>query len=150
MASICLKEKAMPIRILIADDDLTIRYLIRRVVEDQTGWEVCGEAGSGNEAVVKTRELAPDVAIIDLAMPEKNGLEAAREIFAASPSTAMLLLTVQEVSPQLAREARKAGFRGAVTKSRGSEVVRAVEIVLGDGTFFQVEGAPISGVPNIT
>jgi DNA-binding NarL/FixJ family response regulator len=83
-------------------------------------------------------------------MPEKNGLEAAREIFAASPSTAMLLLTVQEVSPQLAREARKAGFRGAVTKSRGSEVVRAVEIVLGDGTFFQVEGAPISGVPNIT
>jgi len=74
-------------------------------------------------------------------MPEKNGVEAAREIFKVCPLTAMLLLTVQDVSPQLAQEARKAGFRGAVTKGRGSEVVRAVERVLGNGTFFDLEGS---------
>jgi len=99
---------------------------------------VCGEAANGNDAVVKTEQLAPDLAIIDLAMPDKNGVEAAREIFAASPLTAMLLLTVQEVSAELARVAREAGFRGAVTKGSGREVVAAVETLLGKGTFFSV------------
>ncbi len=132
----------MTIRILLADDDLPIRRLLRRILEERPGWEVCGEAANGNDAIKKTRQLAPDVAIIDLAMPEKNGVEAAREIFKLCPLTAMLLLTVQEVSPQLAQEARKAGFRGAVTKGRGREVVRAVETVLGNGTFFDLEGSP--------
>jgi DNA-binding NarL/FixJ family response regulator len=132
----------MTIRILLSDDDLPIRRLLRRILEERPGWEVCGEAANGNDAIKKTRRLAPDVAIIDLAMPEKNGVEAAREIFKLCPLTAMLLLTVQEVSPQLAQEARKAGFRGAVTKGRGREIVRAVETVLGNGTFFDLEGSP--------
>lgn len=134
----------MPIRILLADDDLPIRRLLRRILEERPGWEVCGEAANGNDAIRKTQQLAPDVAIIDLAMPEKNGVDAAREIFKICPLTAMLLLTVQDVSPQLAKEARKAGFRGAVTKGRGSEVVRAVETVLGNGTFFDLEGSQSS------
>jgi len=136
----------MPIRILIADDDVTIRHLLRRILEERPGWEVCGEAANGNDAVAQTEQLAPDLAIIDLAMPDKNGIEAAREIFAQSPLTAMLLLTVQEVSTELARAARDAGFRGAVTKSSGSEVVVAVETLLGKGTFFAVEGR--TGAPN--
>jgi DNA-binding NarL/FixJ family response regulator len=131
----------MAIQILRADYDLPIRQLLRRILEDRPGWEVCCEAANGNDAIKKTQQLAPDVAIIDLAMPEKNGVEAAREIFKVCPLTAMLLLTVQDVSPQLAQEARKAGFRGAVTKGRGSEVVRAVERVLGNGTFFDPEGS---------
>jgi DNA-binding NarL/FixJ family response regulator len=131
----------MPLRILIADDDVTIRHLLRRILEGRPGWEVCGEAANGNDAVVQTEQLAPDLAIIDLAMPEKNGIEAAREIFSRSPLTAMLLLTVQEVSAELARAARDAGFRGAVTKASGSEVVIAVETLLGKGTFFAVEGS---------
>lgn len=134
----------MPIRILLADDDLPIRRLLRRILEERPGWEVCGEAANGNDAIKKTQQLAPDVAIIDLAMPEKNGVDAAREIFKTCPLTAMLLLTVQDVSPQLAKEARKAGFRGAVTKGKGSEVVRAVETVLGNGTFFDLEGSQSS------
>ena len=134
----------MPIRILLADDDLPIRRLLRRILEERPGWEVCGEAANGNDAIKKTQQLAPDVAIIDLAMPEKNGVDAAREIFKICPLTAMLLLTVQDVSPQLAKEARKAGFRGAVTKGKGSEVVRAVETVLGNGTFFDLEGSQSS------
>jgi DNA-binding NarL/FixJ family response regulator len=92
----------MAVRILIADDDRTIRHLLRRILEERPGWEVCGEAANGNDAVAQTEQLAPDLAIIDLAMPDKNGIEAAREIFAQSPLTAMLLLTVQEVSAELA------------------------------------------------
>jgi len=128
----------MPVRILIADDDVSIRHLLRRMLEERPDWQVCGEAANGNDAVAKTEQLAPDLAIIDLAMPDKNGVEAAREIFAASPLTAMLLLTVQEVSAELARVAREAGFRGAVTKGSGREVVAAVETLLGKGTFFSV------------
>jgi DNA-binding NarL/FixJ family response regulator len=131
----------MPIRILIADDDVTIRHLLRRILEERPGWEVCGEAANGNDAVAQTQQLAPDLAIIDLAMPDKNGIEAAREIFAHFPLTRMLLLTVQEVSAELARAAREAGFRGAVTKASGNEVVVAVETLLGQGTFFAVEGS---------
>jgi len=131
----------MPVRILIADDDVSIRHLLRRILEERPGWQVCGEAADGNDAVAKTEQLAPDLAIIDLAMPDKNGVDAAREIFATIPSTAMLLLTVQEVSAELARVAREAGFRGAVTKGSGREVVMAVEALLGNGTFFSVCGS---------
>jgi DNA-binding NarL/FixJ family response regulator len=134
----------MPFRILIVDDDLTIRRLLRRILEERPGWEVCGEAANGNDAIAQTEQLAPDLAIIDLAMPNKNGIEAAREIFAISPLTPMLLLTVQQVSAELARAAREAGFRGAVTKSSGSEVVMAVETLLGKGTFFDIEGSSAS------
>jgi DNA-binding NarL/FixJ family response regulator len=129
----------MAVRILIADDDVSIRHLLRRILEERPGWEVCGEAANGNDAVTKIEQLAPDLAIIDLAMPEKNGVQAAREIFANSSSTAMLLLTVQEVSAELARAAREAGFRGAVTKGSGREIIMAVETLLGHGTFFDVE-----------
>jgi DNA-binding NarL/FixJ family response regulator len=131
----------MPVRILIADDDVSIRQLLRRILEERPGWEVCGEAVNGDDAVAKTRQLAPDLAIIDLAMPGKNGVQAAREIFAISPVTAMLLLTVQDVSGELARVAREAGFRGAISKGTGSEVVVAVEALLGKGTFFDAEGS---------
>jgi len=131
----------MPFRILIVDDDVTIRRLLRRILEERPGWEVCGEAANGNDAIAQTEQLAPDLAIIDLAMPNKNGIEAAREIFAISPLTPMLLLTVQQVSAELARAAREAGFRRAVTKSSGSEVVMAVETLLGKGTFFDIEGS---------
>jgi DNA-binding NarL/FixJ family response regulator len=129
----------MPVRILIADDDTSIRRLLRRILEERPGWEVCGEAANGNDAVAKAEQLTPDLAIIDLAMPDKNGVQAAREIYAISPLTPMLLLTVQEVSAELARAAREAGFRGAVTKGSGSEVVMAVETLLSRGTFFDVD-----------
>jgi len=131
----------MPVRILIADDDTSIRYLLRRILEERPGWEVCGEATTGNDAVAKIKQLSPDLAIIDLAMPDQNGIEAARQIFATSPLTPMLLLTVQEVSTELARAARDAGFRGAVTKGSGREVVVAIETLLNQGTVFKIEGS---------
>lgn len=120
----------MGTRILIADDDVAIRRLLRRILEERSGWEVCGEAENGRDAVAKTAELSPDVVILDLAMPEKNGLQAAREIAAASPLVAMLLLTVQESSAELASEARKVGFGAIISKEKGTEVIRGIEALL--------------------
>lgn len=126
----------MSVRILIADDDKSIRRLLRRILEEHNEWEVCGEAENGQDAIQKVQIDTPDLVILDLAMPHMNGLEAAREISNKSPMLPMLLLTVQEVSPELAREARKAGFQGAVSKNKGTEVVRGIETLLREEGFF--------------
>jgi DNA-binding NarL/FixJ family response regulator len=126
----------MSVRILIADDDSPIRGLLRRLIEDHVDWEVCGEAVNGLEAVSKTGELTPDLVVLDLAMPQMNGLQAAREIAKTEPKPHMLLLTVQDVSTELANEARKAGFQGAVSKGKGTEVVEGLETLLRQEVFF--------------
>ncbi|PYV75370.1 MAG: DNA-binding response regulator, partial [Acidobacteria bacterium] len=104
-------------------------------------WEVCGEAVNGADAVAKIEYLAPDLAVLDLGMPQMNGLQAAREIYKAHPQIPLILLTVQEVSNQLAEEAESAGFRGAVSKSTGREVVQGVEALLRNETFFCLDAS---------
>ena len=126
----------MAVRILIADDDPTIRTLLRRLLERHSDWRVCGEAVNGVEAVEKVELFTPDLAILDLGMPMMNGVQAAREIARTNPRLPMLLISVQEVSHQLADAAREAGFMGAVTKSRGHEIVEAVEALIGNQLFF--------------
>jgi DNA-binding NarL/FixJ family response regulator len=126
----------MSTRILIVDDDATIRLLLRRLLEKQPDWQVCGDAGNGAEAIEKVEQLEPDLVVMDLGMPVMTGLQAAPEIAKAHPQLPMLLISVQEVSRQLAIEARKAGYRGAVTKSSGNEVLRGVEALLRHESFF--------------
>jgi len=126
----------MAVRILIADDDPTIRILLRRLLERHSDWRVCGEAVNGVEAVEKVELFTPDLAILDLGMPMMNGVQAARQIARTNPRLPMLLISVQEVSHQLADAARDAGFMGAVTKSRGHEIVEAVEALIGNQLFF--------------
>jgi DNA-binding NarL/FixJ family response regulator len=126
----------MSTRILIADDDATIRQLLRRLLEKQPEWQVCGEAGNGVEAIEGVERLEPDIVVMDLAMPVMNGLQAGPEIAKAHPRLPMLLISVQEVSKQLAWEARNAGYRGAVTKSGGDEVLRGIEALLRHEMFF--------------
>ena len=127
----------MAVRILIADDDASIRRLLRRLIENHNDWSVCGDAHDGQDAVGKAAELKPDVVVLDLAMPQMNGFEAARAISRNSPELPILLLTVQQLSKELTKEAQHAGFKGAVSKSTGSEVVRAIESLLSDHSFFQ-------------
>jgi DNA-binding NarL/FixJ family response regulator len=127
----------MAVRILIADDDASIRRLLRRLIESHDGWTVCADAQDGQEAIGKAAQLNPDVIVLDLAMPEMNGLQAAREISRHSPEIPMLLLTVQQVSKELTNEALHAGFKGAISKSTGSEVVKAIEVLLQHQKFFQ-------------
>ena len=136
---------AVPTRILIADDDATIRLLLRRLLEQQPDWQVCGDASTGAEAIAKVEQLNPDVVVMDLSMPVMTGLQAAPAIARAHPRLPMLLISVQEVSRQLAWEARNAGYRGAVTKNSGNEVLRGVEALLRQETFFWADdGSPIS------
>jgi DNA-binding NarL/FixJ family response regulator len=127
----------MPIRILIADDDSTIRLLFRRLLESQADWQVCAEAVNGLNAIEQVAQAAPDLAILDLGMPLMNGIEAAREISVSNPGLPMLLISVQEVSEQLVEAAREAGFRGAITKSRGTEIIQGVQALLNNRMFFQ-------------
>jgi DNA-binding NarL/FixJ family response regulator len=142
------EEKPVPIRILIADDDPTIRLLLRRLLEKQQEWQVCGEASNGLEAIEGVEQLAPDIVVMDLAMPIMNGLQAAPEIIKAHPELPMLLISVQEVSNQLAREARNAGYRGAVTKSGGDEVLKGIEALLRHDTFFYSDDGSSSMAEN--
>jgi len=133
---LAFSDSNMAIRILIADDDSTIRMLLRRLLEGHSDWRVCSEAVNGVEAIEKVELFTPDLAILDLGMPIMNGVQAAREISKAKPQLPLLLISVQEVSRQLAEAARGAGFRGAVTKSRGHEIVEAVEALVNNEWFF--------------
>jgi len=127
----------MPIKILIADDDPAIRGLFRRLLEAQPGWQVCGEAVNGVDAVEQVARVTPDLAILDLGMPQKNGIEAARAINHLYPSLPLLLISVQEMSDQLVEAAMEVGFKGAITKSRGREIVQGVEAILHNRLFFK-------------
>src|SRR5437899_7789101 len=113
------------VRILIADDHDVVRKGLRFLLEAQPGWEICAEAANGREAVAKAQELRPDVDLLDLTMPDLNGLEAARQILKAIPTTEVLILTMHE-SEETIREVLRAGARGYVLKSdAGRDLVAA-------------------------
>ena len=123
-------------RIVLADDHEVVRQGLRVLLEAQTGWEVVGEAVNGREAVEKTRQLKPDIVVLDITMPELNGLEATRQILKAAPQTEVLVLTMHE-SEQVAREVLSAGARGYLLKSdAGRDLVSAVDALRNRRPFF--------------
>jgi DNA-binding NarL/FixJ family response regulator len=118
-----------PVRILIADDHELIRHGVRTVLETQAGWVVCGEASTGRDAVAKALDLRPDIVVLDISMPELNGLEATRQIRRAV-SAKILVLTVHE-SEQLVTEVLDAGAHGYVLKAdAGRTLVQAIRALL--------------------
>lgn len=124
------------VRILIADDHDLIRHGIQDLLESREGWKICGEARTGREAVNKTQQLKPDVVVLDISMPDLNGIEAARQIRKMSPRTEVLILSMHH-SKQLIREAIDAGVRGFVGKSDSNrDLVIAVEAIAGHRPFF--------------
>jgi CheY-like chemotaxis protein len=134
----------MAVQLLIADDDPTIRLLLRRLLQTH-GWQICAECADGSEAVIKTLELVHDAVILDLAMPKMNGFQAAQRILQGIPSIPILLLSVQPVSKQLEQAARRIGFRGAVSKGNGREVVGAISVLLRGHDFFALD--PVTETP---
>jgi DNA-binding NarL/FixJ family response regulator len=123
-------------QILIADDHDVVRKGVRTLIAAHDGWQVCAEASTGREAVAKATQLRPDVAILDVGMPELNGLEATRQIHALVPTTRLLILTVHEIN-HLAHDFIDAGARGYILKSdAGRVLVEAVETLLKGGTYF--------------
>lgn len=123
-------------RILIADDHEVVRAGLRQLLLERKGWEVCGEANTGRHAVALALETKPDVVVMDIAMPELNGLEAARQIRKSLPKTEIVMLTLH-LSDQLAYEIINAGIRGYVLKSDANrDLVSAVEALGMHRPFF--------------
>jgi DNA-binding NarL/FixJ family response regulator len=127
------------VQILIADDREAIRKQVSLILTSRPNLEVCAEAANGKEAVEKTRELNPDLVILDITMPILNGLDAARVIKEFAPDIPILVLTVHK-SRQLMQEAQKIGVQGYVTKAEASQtLLHAVDAVLQKRTFFPSE-----------
>jgi DNA-binding NarL/FixJ family response regulator len=125
-----------PFRILVADDHDLMRRGIKTLLESHEGWEVCGEAKTGREAVEKAEELQPDIIILDISMPDLNGVEAARRIRKSSANTEILILSIH-YSDQLIREIVDAGVRGYIVKSDSDrDLIIAVETLLKHKPFF--------------
>jgi DNA-binding NarL/FixJ family response regulator len=124
------------LRIVVADDHPLMRRGICSLLESEPGWKVVAEASNGREAVEAMTRSKPDVLVIDLAMPELNGLTATREILRALPKTQVVLLTMHNTE-QVIREVLESGARGFVLKSdAGQNLVAAVKAVAAGKPFF--------------
>ena len=132
------KAAETQIRILVADDHEVMRLGIRNLLETKPTWKVCAEACDGRDAVEKASQLHPDVIIMDLTMPNMNGLEAARQISRSNPDIPVILFSLH-LSDELLNHFDAGSIRGAVCKSNAArDLVDAVEKVLAGGTFFPV------------
>lgn len=123
-------------RILVADDHEVVRKGLIAMLQAQPEWQVCGEAEEGRDAVEKAQSLKPDVIILDIGMPNLNGLEATRQILKVNPQARVLILTLHD-SDQVVREVLNAGARGFLLKSDAArDLVAAVEALRRNKTYF--------------
>jgi DNA-binding NarL/FixJ family response regulator len=120
----------MSITILLSDDHAVVRDGLKLLLETQPDLQVVGEAADGQEALRLAERLKPNVAILDIAMPELDGIETARRIHQSSPDTQLIILSMYNTNEHVSR-ALQTGVRGYVLKeSAGSEVVKAIRTVL--------------------
>lgn len=124
------------IRILLADDHSIVRRGLRAALEEDSGLVVAGEAAHGREAIQLAEQLTPDIAILDIAMPQLNGIDATAQILKVSPSTNVIILSVHSDESYVLR-ALTAGARGYLLKdSAETEVVAAVRAVHQGNSWF--------------
>jgi two-component system, NarL family, response regulator NreC len=124
------------VRILLADDHTLVRQGFRKILEDCQGWEIVAEAADGREAVRQAIELVPDVAIVDIAMPQLNGIEATRQIVKRVPPVRVLVLSMH-IREIYVNQVMAAGARGYLLKdSAGADLLRAVAALSRGRSFF--------------
>jgi DNA-binding NarL/FixJ family response regulator len=131
-----ITNTAQPLRILIADDHDVMRDGTRSLIDRQPGWEVCGLAATGREAVAQAILLQPDIVIMDMSMPDLNGLDAAVQIRRRLPRTEILMFTAHETEA-LVREVFEAGAKSFIYKSDAHEfLVDAIQSLSQHKPFF--------------
>lgn len=124
------------VRILIADDHAVIREALRGLLARRSDWHVCGEASTGREALELARRLRPDIAILDLSMPELNGFEASAQLRKALPNIEILIFTMHETE-DLIRQVIAAGARAYLLKSDAvKHIEAAVEALAQHKSYF--------------
>jgi DNA-binding NarL/FixJ family response regulator len=124
-----------PLSILIVDDHEVVRRGVRTLLDGRLEWKICGEAATGHEAIGKAAELCPDLVVLDLSMPEMDGLETIPKIRAACPEAKVLVLTMHD-SGEMASRVLAAGASGLVLKSdAGRDLVRAVQSIAAGQPF---------------
>lgn len=131
-----MRVNALMLRFLLADDHQVVRQGLRSILEAQHDCQVVAEAADGRRAVALTKELNPDIAILDITMPALNGLDAMRQILKSRPKTKVLILTMHG-SDSVITEALEAGARGYIMKSdAGRDLVDAIESLGRNKTYF--------------
>jgi DNA-binding NarL/FixJ family response regulator len=136
------------IRVVLADDHALVRQGFRRILEDEMDIEVIGEAGGGAEAIDLDQRLDPDVVVLDMNMPEINGLHAAIEILRRRPDRPILMLSMYD-DVQYVRNALSAGIKGYILKNAlETDLIRAVRVVAAGKRFLSPElASAIDGPP---
>ena len=128
-----------PLRILVADDHEVMRDGVQALVEQEPGWQVCGTATNGREAVEMAKKLNPEVVVLDLTMPELDGLAALREIKRASPNTEVLIFSAHH-SEEAIEQLFDAGAKSYIQKSdAGRHLVAAIKSLADHKPFFTSE-----------
>jgi DNA-binding NarL/FixJ family response regulator len=136
-----VRPRGDAMQILVADDHDIVRRGLKQLLNSRPGWEVCAEASTGREAVALAEQLKPKVVVMDISMPELNGLEAARKILKILPKTEIVILTLH-FSDQLVREILASGARGYIMKSDADrDLVAAVEAVSNHRSYFTARAA---------
>lgn len=131
------------LRILLGDDHTVVRQGLRKILESQDGWEVVAEAADGRDAVRQALALKPDVAVLDIGMPQLSGIEATRQIVRRTPEVAVLILSMHSdeafITPAL-----QAGARGYLLKdSADTDLIRGVSAVVAGKSFFSPAAAKV-------
>lgn len=127
------------VRVLVADDQPTIRRAVRFALQSQPHIEVCGEAADGAQAIQEAKKLKPDVIVLNINMPVLNGFEAAREIKTILPKSAIVILS-QNADQQFIEDAKKIGVQAYVAKSKaGDALVKAIDAAVKGADFFFVK-----------
>ena len=115
----------MDLRILVVEDSETTRRIIRAILETRE-WKICDEAKNGRTAIKQFRKLRPDIVIIDLTMPDINGIEVASRLSKIDPLVPLILFTISDVD-QLQKASRDAGIYAAVSKARAWDLIGTIE-----------------------
>jgi len=134
-----------PVRILVADDHELVRQGMRAIFQSEPQWVVCGEATTGRQALQLALELRPDLIVLDVALPELNGIEVTRQARRALPDVPVLIVTMHDTD-QIVQEAMEAGANGLVLKAEaGRTLADAVRAILARGEFISERVERVAG-----